>query len=50
MPSIYLALITTAGCLVSGALMLTTLASDELREVLADTLQQIGVCISGCAR
>lgn len=47
-PSIYLALVAAAGCIVSGALMLTTFAADELRDVLADTLQQIGVCISGC--
>ena len=46
-PLLYLALITAAGCFVAGLVMLSTLASDELRDVLSDTLAQVGECVSG---
>ena len=48
-PLLYLALVTTAGCFVAGLVMLSTLASDELRDVLSGTLADVGECISGCA-
>ena len=48
-PLLYLALVTAAGCFVAGLLMLSTLASDELRSVLSDTLAEAGECVSGCA-
>ena len=48
-PLLYLALVTAAGCFVAGLLMLSTLASDELRDVLSGTLADVGECISGCA-
>jgi hypothetical protein len=47
-PLLYLALVTTAGCFVAGLVMLSTLASDELRDVLSGTLADVGECISGC--
>jgi hypothetical protein len=46
-PLLYLALVTAAGCFVAGLLMLSTLASEELRDVLSDTLAQVGECVSG---
>lgn len=37
------------GCLVGGTLLLPSLATDELREVLADVIQGCGMSISGYA-
>ncbi len=48
-PGLYLGLLVAAGCVVSGLAMLSSLASDELREVLSDTLARVGVSISGCS-
>ena len=48
-PTLYLAFVTAAGCFVAGLVMLSTLASDELRDVLSGTLADVGECISGCA-
>ena len=46
---ILLGLIAALGCLVGGTLLLPSLATDELREVLADIVQQCGYSISGYA-
>lgn len=46
-PTLYLAFVTAAGCFVAGLVALSTLASDELRDVLSDTLAQVGETISG---
>lgn len=46
---ILLGLIAAAGCLLGGTLLLPSLATDELREVLADIIQQCGYSISGYA-
>lgn len=48
-PSIYLALITCAGCWVGGLLTYPSLASGELRATLSRTLAEIGMAVSGCA-
>lgn len=48
-PSIYLALITCAGCWVGGLLIYPSLASGELRATLSRTLAEIGMAVSGCA-
>lgn len=42
-------LIAALGCLVGGTLLLPSLATDELREVLADIIQTCGMSISGYA-
>ena len=42
-------LIAALGCLVGGTLLLPTLATDELRGVLADIIQTCGMSISGYA-
>lgn len=44
-----LSLIAGMGCLVGGTLLLPSLATDELREVLADVIQICGMSISGYA-
>ena len=49
LPAIYTALVAGAATGVSGLLMLSTLASDELREVLAATLLSVGSSVSGYA-
>ena len=46
---ILLGLIAALGCLVGGTLLLPSLATDELREVLADIIQKCGYSISGYA-
>lgn len=46
---IILGLIAGLGCLVGGILLLPSLATDELREVLADVIQTCGMSISGYA-
>lgn len=46
---IWLGLIAALGCLVGGTLLLPSLATDELREVLADIIQKCGYSISGYA-
>lgn len=46
---ILLGLIAAVGCLVGGTLLLPSLATDELREVLADIIQKCGYSISGYA-
>ena len=49
MNQILLGLIAALGCLVGGTLLLPSLATDELREVLADIVQKCGYSISGYA-
>ncbi len=49
LPAIYTALVAGAATVVSGLLMLSTLAGDELRDVLAATLLSVGSSVSGCA-
>lgn len=49
LPAIYTALVAGAATMVSGLLMLSTLAGDELRDVLAATLLSVGSSVSGCA-
>ena len=44
-----ISLIAALGCLIGGTLMLPSLATDELREVLADIIQMCGHSISGYA-
>lgn len=44
-----LSLIAGMGCLVGGTLLLPSLATDELRGVLADVIQICGMSISGYA-
>lgn len=46
---ILLGLIAALGCLVGGTLLLPSLATDELREILADIIQKCGYSISGYA-
>ena len=46
---ILIGLIAALGCLVGGTLLLPSLATDELREVLADIIQTCGYSISGYA-
>lgn len=46
---LFLGLIAALGCLVGGTLVLPSLATDELREVLADIIQKCGFVISGYA-
>lgn len=46
---ILIGLIAALGCLIGGTLMLPTLATDELREVLANIIQTSGYSISGYA-
>ena len=46
---ILLGLIAALGCLLGGTLLLPSLATDELREVLADIIQKCGYSISGYA-
>ena len=46
---LFLGLIAALGCLVGGTLLLPSLATDELREVLADIIQKCGHSISGYA-
>lgn len=46
---ILLGLIAAVGCLVGGTVLLPSLATDELREVLADIIQKCGHSISGYA-
>ena len=46
---IWLGLIAALGCLVGGTLLLPSLATDELREVLADIIQKCGYSMSGYA-
>ncbi|KAL3157526.1 hypothetical protein ABBQ32_011986 [Trebouxia sp. C0010 RCD-2024] len=46
---LFLGLIAALGCLVGGTLLLPSLATDELREVLADIIQKCGYSISGYA-
>ena len=48
-PQILIGLIAALGCLVGGTLLLPSLATDELREVLADIIQTCGYSISGYA-
>lgn len=48
LPAIYTALVAAGGTVISGLLTLPSLASDELREVLACTLRSVGSSISGC--
>ena len=44
-----ISLIAGLGCLIGGTLLLPSLATDELREVLADVIQSCGMSISGYA-
>lgn len=46
---ILIGLIALVGCVVGGTLLLPSLATDELREVLADIIQSCGYSISGYA-
>lgn len=46
MPLIYTALVAAAATCIAGLLVLPTLARDQLQDVTADTLQQIGVAVS----
>lgn len=46
---ILIGLIAALGCLIGGTVMLPTLATDELREVLANIIQTSGYSISGYA-
>lgn len=47
LPAIYTALVAALGVVVSGLVTLPSLARDELRDVLADTLQLIGTSVTG---
>ena len=46
MPLIYTALVAAAATCIAGLLVLPTLARDQLQDVTADTLQQVGVAVS----
>jgi hypothetical protein len=47
-PLIYTALVAAAATCIAGLLVLPTLARDQLQDVTADTLQQVGVAVSWC--
>ena len=46
---IIIGLISALGCLIGGTVLLPSLATDELRNVLADIIQTCGHSISGYA-
>lgn len=46
MPLIYTALVAAAATCIAGLLVLPTLARDQVQDVTADTLQQVGVAVS----
>ncbi len=47
LPAIYTALVAALGVVVSGLVTLPSLARDELRDVLSDTLRTVGTSVTG---